>query len=90
MELQFDKTLCTCLQAGQTQVQAQEQTQEVRLPEGMPDITQRGNIGSEIMGIRKLRRFFFKSLSRMPLSPMMWVQTIKGKTAGNMQSSQRV
>lgn len=41
MELQFDKTLFACLQPSQPPVQNQEQTQEVRLPEGMPDI---GNV----------------------------------------------
>ena len=38
MELQFEKTLCNCLRMCQPQVQSQEQTQEVRIPEGMPDI----------------------------------------------------
>ena len=41
MELQFDKTLFSCLQTSQPPVQNQEQTQELRLPEGMPDI---GNV----------------------------------------------
>lgn len=38
MELQFEKTLCSCLRKSQPPVQTQEQTQEVRLPEGMPDV----------------------------------------------------
>lgn len=38
MELQFHKTLLQHLQPVIRQAQTQEQTQEVRLPEGMPDI----------------------------------------------------
>ena len=38
MELQFDKKMLPCLQTVIRQNQTQEQTQEVRLPEGMPDI----------------------------------------------------
>lgn len=38
MELQFDKKTLPCLQTVLRQTQTQEQTQEVRLPEGMPDI----------------------------------------------------
>lgn len=38
MELQFHKTVCPCLQRVKWEVQNQEQTQEVRLPDGMPDI----------------------------------------------------
>ncbi|MBO5317346.1 MAG: LysM peptidoglycan-binding domain-containing protein [Oscillospiraceae bacterium] len=38
MELQFEKDLMSCLQMQQAKVQSQEQTQELRLPEGMPDI----------------------------------------------------
>lgn len=38
MELQFEKKPCQCLRRNVWEVQNQEQTQEVRLPEGMPDI----------------------------------------------------
>ena len=38
MELQFAKTPLSCLRRDVREVQDQEQTQEVRLPEGMPDI----------------------------------------------------
>lgn len=38
MQLQFHKTVCPCLQQVKREVQNQEQTQEVRLGEGMPDI----------------------------------------------------
>lgn len=38
MELQFRKTVCPCLQRVKREVQNQEQTQEVRLGDGMPDI----------------------------------------------------
>ena len=38
MELQFAKTPLNCLLRSVREVQDQEQTQEVRLPEGMPDI----------------------------------------------------
>ena len=38
MELQFDKTVCPCLRKVVAQVQTQEQTQELRLPDAMPDI----------------------------------------------------
>ena len=38
MELTFSKIACPCLRKAVSQVQSQEQTQEVRLPESMPDI----------------------------------------------------
>ena len=38
MQLQFHKTLCPCLQRIKRQVQNQEQTQEIRLGDDMPDI----------------------------------------------------
>lgn len=38
MELTFHKTTCACLRKAVCQVQNQEQTQEVRLPDAMPDI----------------------------------------------------
>lgn len=38
MQLQFHKTVCPCLQSVKHQVQNQEQTQEVRLGDDMPDI----------------------------------------------------
>lgn len=38
MELQFNKSLCSCLKTLTRQVQNQEQTQELRLPDGLPDI----------------------------------------------------
>ena len=38
MELTFNKTACPCLRKAVRQIQTQEQTQEVRLPESMPDI----------------------------------------------------
>lgn len=38
MELQFGKTVYPCLRRNVREVQDQEQTQEVRLPEGLPDI----------------------------------------------------
>ena len=38
MELQFERSVCPCLQTLTSQVQCQEQTQEVRLPDAMPDI----------------------------------------------------
>lgn len=38
MQLQFHKTVCPCLQRIKRQVQNQEQTQEVRLGDDMPDI----------------------------------------------------
>jgi len=38
MELTFSKTACPCLRKAVSQVQTQEQTQEVRLPDSMPDI----------------------------------------------------
>lgn len=38
MQLQFHKTVCPCLQSIKHQVQNQEQTQEVRLGDDMPDI----------------------------------------------------
>lgn len=38
MELEFNQKLDTCLQCISREYQTQEQTQEVRIPEGMPDI----------------------------------------------------
>lgn len=38
MELQFEKSECRCLKNLICQVQNQEQTQEVRLPDAMPDL----------------------------------------------------
>lgn len=38
MELQFNKNILPCLQRVTWEVQSLEQTQEVRLPDGMPDI----------------------------------------------------
>lgn len=38
MELTFNKTVCPCLHKAVSQIQTQEQTQEVRLPDSMPDI----------------------------------------------------
>ncbi len=38
MEVQFQENMCRCLKKAVCQSQDQEQTQEVRLPEGMPDI----------------------------------------------------
>lgn len=38
MEVNFNKNTCQCLRKAVCQVQNQEQTQEVRLPESMPDI----------------------------------------------------
>jgi hypothetical protein len=38
MELTFSKTACPCLRKAVSQVETQEQTQEVRLPDSMPDI----------------------------------------------------
>lgn len=38
MELQFNKTSCHCLTRVAREVQNEELTQEVRLPDGMPDI----------------------------------------------------
>lgn len=38
MELQFEKKMIPCLRTVMRQEQSQEQTQEVRLPEGLPDI----------------------------------------------------
>ncbi len=38
MQLQFYKTVCPCLQKIKRQVQNQEQTQEIRLSDDMPDI----------------------------------------------------
>ena len=38
MEIQFQKTTIPCQRRVVCQVQSQEQTQEVRLPDGMPDI----------------------------------------------------
>ena len=38
MELQFNKTVCPCLQKAISKLQTQELTQELRLPDTMPDI----------------------------------------------------
>lgn len=38
MEINFDKSICSCLRRITDQVQTREQTQEVRLPDAMPDI----------------------------------------------------
>ena len=38
MEVKFNKNTCPCLRKAVCQVQNQEQTQELRLPESMPDI----------------------------------------------------
>lgn len=38
MELQFNKSVCSTLRKAVSQLQAQEQTQEVRISDGMPDI----------------------------------------------------
>ncbi len=38
MELQFKKTACSCLSPALQEVQNQELTQEIKLPDGMPDI----------------------------------------------------
>lgn len=38
MELQFDKTVIPCIRTAMRDTQVQEQTQDVRLPDGMPDI----------------------------------------------------
>ncbi|MGM9550467.1 MAG: SPOCS domain-containing protein [Faecousia sp.] len=38
MELQFQKSTCSCLEAVLREVQNVEQTQEIKLPDGMPDI----------------------------------------------------
>lgn len=38
MQLQFEKQSCHCLQQIKRQQQNQEQTQELRLPDGMPDV----------------------------------------------------
>ncbi len=38
MEMKFNKTACPCLETVVCSVQTQEQTQEVRLPDTMPDI----------------------------------------------------
>ena len=38
MELQFNKSVCTCLDTPLREVQTQEQTQELKLSDGMPDI----------------------------------------------------
>lgn len=38
MELQFNKTVMPCMMPGQQKLQTQEQTQEVRLTDDMPDI----------------------------------------------------
>ena len=39
MELQFRKTICSCLKQAVHEVKNLEQTQEVRLPDSMPDIS---------------------------------------------------
>ena len=38
MELQFKKSVCSCLDTALREVQNMEQTQEIKLPDGMPDI----------------------------------------------------
>lgn len=38
MELNFEKTLLSCLDTAVQEVQNNEQTQEIKLPDGMPDI----------------------------------------------------
>lgn len=38
MELQFKKSICSCLDAAVREIQNVEQTQEIKLPDGMPDI----------------------------------------------------
>lgn len=38
MELQFEKTICTCMDAVICEVQNTEQSQELRISDGMPDI----------------------------------------------------
>ncbi len=38
MELQFQKSVCRCLKAAVREVQNREQTQEIRLSDGMPDV----------------------------------------------------
>lgn len=38
MELQFNKTVVPCMRSATREIQNQEQTQEVRLSDGMPDI----------------------------------------------------
>ena len=38
MQLQFQQEACSCLQRPVSQINTQEQTQEIKLPEGMPDI----------------------------------------------------
>lgn len=38
MDLQFQKTVCTCLDAVLCEVRSAEQTQELRISDGMPDI----------------------------------------------------
>lgn len=38
MDLQFQKTICTCMDAVLCEVQNAEQTQELRISDGMPDI----------------------------------------------------
>ena len=38
MDLQFKKTVCSCLERVIWDAQNQEQTQEVKLPDALPDI----------------------------------------------------
>ena len=38
MEVKFETVACNCLRQKVCEVQNQEQTQEIRLPESMPDI----------------------------------------------------
>lgn len=38
MEIKFNQTACGCLRSLTDQIQTREETQEIRLPEGMPDI----------------------------------------------------
>ena len=38
MDLQFDEKILKCLQCAVREYQTQEQTQELRIPEDMPDV----------------------------------------------------
>ena len=38
MEFEFQKSACPCLETALREVQNVEQTQEIKLPDGMPDI----------------------------------------------------
>ena len=46
MELQFQTNTADCLQQIMGQVQSQEQTQELKLSDGMPDIGRACRLGS--------------------------------------------